>query len=66
MLNTMIHQSDQVRWAGLAAMLGGALGIVFAALYSLAYFASSDGIANARSAGIRRGRNRPGICSSRC
>ena len=54
MLNKMLHPSpDQVRWAGLAAMLGGALGIVFAPLYSLAYFASSDGTADAQSAGVR-------------
>ena len=54
MLNRMIHPSpDQLRWAGLAAMVGGALGLVFAPLYSLAYFASSDGAADAKSAWVQ-------------
>jgi hypothetical protein len=54
MLNRMIHPGpDQVRWAGLAAKVGGALGLVFAPLYSLAYFASSDGTADANSAWVR-------------
>jgi hypothetical protein len=54
MFNRMIHPSpDQVHWAGLAAMVGGALGVVWAPLYSLAYFASSDGTADAQSAGVR-------------
>jgi hypothetical protein len=44
----MIHPSpDQVRWTGLAAMVGGVLGLVFAPLYSLAYFATDDGAADA-------------------
>jgi hypothetical protein len=51
MLNRIIHPSpDHVRWTGLAAMIGGALGLVFAPLYSLAYFASSDGAADPPSA----------------
>jgi hypothetical protein len=54
MLNRMIHPSpDQVRWAGLAAMVGGALGLVFAPLYSLAYFATADGAADADSPWVR-------------
>jgi len=54
MLNRMIHPSpDQVRWTGLAAMVGGALGLVFAPLYSLAYFATADGAADANSAWVR-------------
>jgi hypothetical protein len=54
MLNRMIHPSpDQVRWAGLAAMVGGGLGLAWAPLYSLAYFASDDGAADANSAWVR-------------
>jgi len=54
MLNRMIHPSpDQVRWAGLAAMAGGALGLLFAPLYSLAYFATTDGAADANSPWVR-------------
>jgi hypothetical protein len=54
MLNRMIHPSpDQVRWTGLAAMVGGALGLVFAPLYSLAYFATDDGAADANSDWVR-------------
>ena len=54
MLNRIIHPSpDQVRWTGLAAMVGGALGLVFAPLYSLAYFATGDGAADANSALIQ-------------
>jgi hypothetical protein len=50
----MIHPSpDQVRWAGLAAMVGGGLGLLFAPLYSLAYFATDDGAADAKSAAVR-------------
>jgi hypothetical protein len=50
----MIHPSpDQVRWTGLAAMVGGVLGLVFAPLYSLAYFATDDGAADAKSAVVR-------------
>jgi hypothetical protein len=51
MLKRMIHPSpDQVRWTGVAAMVGGALGVLVSPLYSLAYFASSDGAADAESA----------------
>ncbi len=32
-----------VRWGGLAAMLGGAVGILYAPFYALAYFATEDG-----------------------
>jgi hypothetical protein len=54
MLHRMIHPSpDQVRWTGLAAMVGGALGLVFTPLYSLAYFATDDGAADAKSALVR-------------
>jgi hypothetical protein len=54
MLNRMIHLSpDQIRWAGLAAMVGGTLGVVFAPLYSLAYFATSDGASDASSAWVQ-------------
>ncbi|HTE68325.1 MAG TPA: hypothetical protein VK942_06135 [Actinomycetes bacterium] len=50
MLNQVIHPSPaQVRWTGLAAMVGGILGLVFAPLYSLAYFATDDGAADATS-----------------
>jgi hypothetical protein len=50
-LERMIHPSpDQVRWTGLAAMIGGALGVLVSPLYSLAYFASSDGAADTQSA----------------
>jgi hypothetical protein len=54
MLNRMIHPSpDQVRWTGRAAIVGGALGLVWAPLYSLAYFATDDGAADAKSAGVQ-------------
>jgi hypothetical protein len=54
MLNRMIHsRPDQVPWAGLAAIAGGALGVVFAPLYSLAYFATADGAADASSPWVR-------------
>ena len=67
MLNRMIHPSpDQVRWTGLAAMVGGALGLVFAPLYSLAYFATADGASDANSALVRAGPSRLGISSARC
>jgi len=50
MLNQLIHPSPaQVGWTGLAAMVAGALGLVFAPLYSLAYFATDDGAADATS-----------------
>ena len=65
MFNRMIHPSpDQVRWTGLAAMVGGALGVVFAPLYSLAYFATADGAADAQ---LSRGpgMGRPGSGSAR-
>lgn len=51
MLKRMIHPSpDQIRLTGLAAMVGGALGVLVSPLYSLAYFASSDGVAETQSA----------------
>jgi hypothetical protein len=54
MLSRIIHpRPDQVRWTGLAAMVGGAIGLVFAPLYSLAYFATADGAADANSALVR-------------
>jgi hypothetical protein len=48
----MIHPSrDQVRLMGLAAMVGGALGVLVSPLYSLAYFAGTDdGTSDAESA----------------
>jgi hypothetical protein len=43
-LKRMIRPSpDRVRLMGLAAMVGGALGVLVSPFYSLAYFASSDG-----------------------
>jgi hypothetical protein len=54
MLNRMIHPSpDQVRWTGLAAMVGGAFGVVWAPLYSLACFATDDGASDANSDAVR-------------
>lgn len=54
MLNRMIHPNpDQVRWTGVAAMVGGALGLVFAPLYSLAYFATDDGVSDAESPWVK-------------
>ncbi|HEU4426515.1 MAG TPA: hypothetical protein VFR67_28590 [Pilimelia sp.] len=54
MLHRMIHPSpDQVRWTGLAAMVSGVLGLVFAPLYSLAYYATDDGAADAKSASVQ-------------
>lgn len=35
--------SKHIRWGGLAAMLGGIVGILYAPLYALAYFATPDG-----------------------
>ena len=54
MLHHLIHPSPaQVRWTGMAAMVAGILGVVFAPLYSLAYFASTDGAADATSPAVR-------------
>lgn len=36
--------SKLVRWGGLAAMLGGIVGILYAPFYALAYFATPDGV----------------------
>jgi hypothetical protein len=50
----MIHPSpEQVRLTGLAAMVGGALGVLVSPLYSLAYFATDDGAAEAESAWVQ-------------
>lgn len=50
MLKRMIHPSpDQIRLTGLAAMVGGALGLLNAPFYSLAYFATDEGDAGAAS-----------------
>jgi hypothetical protein len=50
-LKRMIHPSpDRVRLMGLAAMVGGALGVLVSPFYSLAYFASSDGAADEATA----------------
>lgn len=35
--------SKHIRWGGLAAMLGGIVGILYAPFYALAYFATEDG-----------------------
>lgn len=35
--------SNLIRWGGLAAMLGGIVGILYAPFYALAYFATEDG-----------------------
>ncbi len=35
--------SNRTRWGGLAAMAGGIVGILYAPLYALAYFATPDG-----------------------
>jgi len=35
--------SNWIRWGGLAAMLGGIVGILYAPFYALAYFATEDG-----------------------
>ena len=55
MLKRMIHPSpDQVRFTGLAAMVGGALGVLVSPLYSLAYFAGADeGALDAESALVK-------------
>jgi hypothetical protein len=51
MLKRLMHRNrDQARLAGLAAMIGGALGVLVSPLYSLAYFASSDGAAETQPA----------------
>lgn len=43
MLKRMLHPGpDQVRLAGLAAMVAGALGVLVSPLYSLAYFATDE------------------------
>src|SRR5688572_28249840 len=50
MLKRMSHPSpDQVRWTGLAAMVGGALGVLVSPLYSLAYYATDEGEPGAAS-----------------
>ena len=35
-----------IRWGGLAAMLGGAVGILYAPFYALAYFATEEGMSS--------------------
>ena len=35
--------SNLIRWGGLAAMVGGALGILYSPFYALAHFATEDG-----------------------
>jgi hypothetical protein len=40
------------RWGGLAAMLGGVLGILYAPFYALAYFATEDGKPSLESAHV--------------
>jgi hypothetical protein len=54
MLKRMLHPTpNQVRRAGLAAMVGGVLGVLVSPFYSLAYFASSDGVADEATAAQR-------------
>lgn len=54
MLHHLIHPDPgQVRWTGIAAMAAGILGVAFAPLYSLAYFASTDGAADATSSAVQ-------------
>jgi hypothetical protein len=54
MLNRMIHPSpDRIPATGLAAMAGGALGLLCAPLYSLAYFAQDDVAPSAESASVQ-------------
>lgn len=49
-----IHPSDdRVRWAGLAAAVGGALGVLVAPLYSLAYFGTDEAPLSDQSAAAR-------------
>jgi hypothetical protein len=56
----MIHPSpDQVRLTGLAAIVGGALGVLVSPLYSLAYFATDDGASDAESAWVQAWRGPP-------
>jgi hypothetical protein len=51
MLKRMLHPNpEQVRRSGLAAIVGGALGVLVSPFYSLAYFASSDGAGETQSA----------------
>lgn len=38
-----MSSSNWIRWGGLAAMLGGIVGILYAPFYALAYFATEDG-----------------------
>jgi hypothetical protein len=53
-LKRMIHPSpNQVRSTGLAAIVGGALGVLVSPLYSLAYFATDDGASDAESAWVQ-------------
>jgi hypothetical protein len=50
MVKRMLHPSpDRIRLTGLAAMVGGALGVINAPLYSLAYFATDEGDPGAAS-----------------
>jgi hypothetical protein len=53
-LKRMIHPSpDQARLTGLAAVAGGALGVLVSPLYSLAYFATEAGASFAESAVVQ-------------
>lgn len=38
-----MSSSNPIRWGGLAAMLGGIVGILYSPFYALAYFATDDG-----------------------
>ena len=55
-----------VRWGGLAAMLGGIIGIVYAPFYALAYFATEDGAESLEAPGRRPGPERSGPSWSHC
>ncbi len=41
-----MSSSNQIRWGGLAAMLGGLLGIAYFPFHAVAYFATEDGAAS--------------------
>jgi hypothetical protein len=54
MLKRILRPSpEQVRLAGLAAMVAGALGVLVSPLYSLAYFATDDGAADSTRPGVQ-------------
>ena len=38
-----MSSSNSIRWGGLAALVGGTLGILLSPFYALAYFATKEG-----------------------